>query len=222
MYYVGFLKTDLRRMMLFWSDGKPTQQIYPYFGKVIGPYESEREARNAMKVGKVAYGYRENPATESRAQYCRERQLSPRMFAKRSFRTIALGASGKKGVIGCPEGEYKRGKCGVGTRLQTILHPVGSRGCPKGGLELKKRKRNPVGVMSHRKALTLTKKIIAYAKRLMKHERAGVRENPGVEYHKQKFIYYMKELEKYRIASKRYIEVLAKAYEHLQSMEDSK
>lgn len=152
------------------------------------------------------------------ARYCRERQIDPREFDRRSFRTITLG-KGKKGVIGCIEGQYKGGKCGVGTKLQTILHPVGSKGCPKGGIELKKRKHNPV--ISHRKALALTKKIIVYAKRLSKHERVGIRKNPGVEYHKQKFIYYMKELEKYRIASKTYIEILAKAYEHLQSMEDS-
>jgi hypothetical protein len=144
MYYIGFLKMDLNKMMLFRSETRPTRDTYWYFGKVTGPYRDESEARAAMHVFKRGYGYRENPIKGSRAKYCRERQESPSRFAKGSFRTITLG-KGERGVVACPKGYYHRGRCSVGTHLQTILHPVGSRGCPTGGLELKKRehRRNP-------------------------------------------------------------------------------
>jgi len=219
MYYLGFLKEDTRHVVVFKSTIQPKSNDLTYFVKVVGPYITEQEARNDLRSLR-SKGYRENPATESRAQYCRERQLDPSRFAKGSFRTITLG-KGKKGVIACPKGKYNRGECGVGTRLQTILHPVGSRGCPKGGLELKKRKRNPAKVISHKQAFVLTKKILAYAKKLYRHEQKGMKENPGVNYHQQKFLFYMSQLEKYVIGSKPYIELLAKAYEHLESAEAS-
>jgi hypothetical protein len=221
------------------------------------------------------------------AKYCRERQLSPKLFDSKSFRTISLGKKGKKGVIGCPKKQYSGGKCKVGTRLQTILHPEGSERCPigTGGRELKKRRKNPssmygyyvmtygggqyqsigwyatrkeaeeelrrimlrgswegmppkiepayrVGVtryrdnpgkvISHKKALQLTQRIIRYARKLYKHEQHGVRyENPGEMYHRKKFAKYMEELEKYPIGSINYVTTLAQAYEHLRSAEQS-
>lgn len=77
-----------------------------------------------------------------------------------------------------------------------------------------KYKRNP---MSPEKALRLTRKVIAYAKDLRK----DYQENPGHSYHDQKFLQYMKELEKYPVGSVPYIGTLAKAYEHLESAKES-
>jgi hypothetical protein len=106
----------------------------------MGPFKSREDAVYLMKSLRV----RRNPA-KTRAKYCRERQLSPGLFDPRSFRVIPLGKSGKKGIIGCPKGHWSRKakKCKVGTRLQSILYPVGGERCPRPGLELKKYRRNP-------------------------------------------------------------------------------
>lgn len=48
------------------------------------------------------------------------------------------------------------------------------------------------------------------------------KKNPGVKYHDQKFLFYMRELEKYVVGSAPYIQILAKAYAHLQSAKDSR
>jgi hypothetical protein len=141
MYYLGFLKYSPKHAVIFRSIKTPQPGDFRYFVHVMGPYESEDKARAGLNRIK-GYGYRENPSSASRAKYCRERQLSPSKFDRRSFRTIKLG-KGKKGVIACPKDHYHSGTCGVGTKLQTILHPVGAKGCPVGGLELKKRVRNP-------------------------------------------------------------------------------
>lgn len=61
MHYIGFLKNDLNVMMYFTSKTKPTRHTHGYFGKVLGPYDSEIDARNTMNVLKRGYGYRENP-----------------------------------------------------------------------------------------------------------------------------------------------------------------
>jgi hypothetical protein len=218
MYYLGFLKDNTKDVVIFKSLVKPKRGDFSYFLRVMGPYQSEKNARTGLRTLKRAYGeygYQENPTPESRAQYCRERQISPGAFAAGSFRTILLGASGKKGVVACPKGRYKRGRCGVGTKLQTILHPVGSRGCPTGGLELKKRTRN---VMSRTKALKLTKQILSFGKEIYHTYRE---KNPGKSYHDQKFLMYMRDLDKYIVGSAPYIATLAKAYEHLKSAKDS-
>lgn len=60
-HYIGFLKTDLNKMLYFVSDKKPTRNTHWYFGKVLGPYSSEQEARDTMSVLKRGYGYSENP-----------------------------------------------------------------------------------------------------------------------------------------------------------------
>lgn len=83
------------------------------------------------------------------------------------------------------------------------------------------KQKNPAKVISHGQALKLTKKILAYAKKLYKHEQAGTKSNPGAEYHDKKFIRYLKELEKYKVGSEPYIATLAKAYEHLESAKES-
>lgn len=75
----------------------------------------------------------------------------------------------------------------------------------------KQYKKNPVSVDS---AVKITKKLVrAYE--------AYRKENPGQNYHDQKFIQYMKELEKYSVGSVPYIGTLAKAYEHLKSAKES-
>lgn len=218
MYYLGFLKHNTKDVVIFRALKRPKQHDYQYFTGVMGPYGSEGEARKSLNAMR-GRGYRENPSAVSRAKYCRERQLSPSGFAKGSFRTITLGR-GEKGVVACPKGQYKHGKCGVGTRLQTILHPVGTRGCPVGGLELKKRMRNSANYLSDRQALALTKKVIALGKKLFKHEQSEIRQNPEEQKHAGRFVAHMKTLEKYAVGSKPYIEALAKAYEHLQAAKE--
>jgi hypothetical protein len=75
----------------------------------------------------------------------------------------------------------------------------------------KQYKKNPVSVDN---AVRITKKLVrAYE--------AYRKENPGQNYHDQKFIQYMKELEKYTVGSVPYIGTLAKAYEHLESAKES-
>jgi hypothetical protein len=219
MYYIGFLKKDARHAMVFRSIVKPKKDDLTYFVKVIGPYPEKWEAERTLRDLKHV-GWHENPVRESVAKYCRERQIDPRKFAKGSFRTIPLG-HGKKGVIGCIKGKYHRGRCGVGTKLQTILHPVGAKGCKVGGTELQKRKRN---LMTDRQALALTKKVVAYGKKLMKHEKAEIRRgrmNNPADSHLQKFLQHVKTLEKYAVGSKEYIDKLAVAYGHLKAAKEA-
>ncbi len=61
---------------------------------------------------------------ESRARFLRERVRSPKAFAKGSLRTVTRGKH--RVVIGCPVGKYDRKKkrCRVGTRSQSVLHPM--------------------------------------------------------------------------------------------------
>jgi hypothetical protein len=180
MYYIGFFVTDMNKMMKFYSSKTPTKKMYPYFGKVLGPYETEQDATNTMTVLKRGYGYKENPAVSER---------------QRRFMCAELG------------------RLRAGKRTKTRMTEKQLRDfC---------RKKNPAKVISHRQALALTKKIIAYGKKLLAHERAGVKENPGEQYHNRKFLEYLKELEKYKVGSPPYISTLAKAYEHLESAKDS-
>lgn len=53
--------------------------------------------------------------------FVRERQFPPAKCAKGSFRTIRSGKV--KIVICCPKGKWRRGRCAVGTRAQSILRP---------------------------------------------------------------------------------------------------
>lgn len=69
-----------------------------------------------------------------KGRYCRARKASPAKFAKRSLRTTKRGKV--RIVIGCPKGKWDKRKkrCKVGTRVQTILYPLGSpkcRVCPR-------------------------------------------------------------------------------------------
>lgn len=75
--------------------------------------------------------------------------------------------------------------------------------------------RNPVRVISDRQALALTKKVIAYGKRLLAHERSELRQNPVEGEQVHRFIEAIKKLDKFVVGSRDYIETLAQAYEHL-------
>lgn len=63
------------------------------------------------------------------ASRCRIRQAPPAKFDKRSFRVITRGA--QQITIGCPKGKWdaKRGKCKVGTRIQTVTYPLSDPHC---------------------------------------------------------------------------------------------
>jgi hypothetical protein len=116
---------------------KPTVKEYPYFDYVIGPYKTKEEAMYDKKLMRTSVGRMMNP--RSRAKYCRKRLASPKLFHPKSFRVIPLSKEkGVKGIVGCPKKYFsvKTGKCKVGTRMQSILYPVGYK-CPKPGLELK-------------------------------------------------------------------------------------
>jgi hypothetical protein len=53
-------------------------------------------------------------------KYKRYRQKSPLKFDPKSFR-VKTASRTTKLIIGCPKGKYKKGRCVVGTRVQSIL-----------------------------------------------------------------------------------------------------
>jgi len=59
-------------------------------------------------------------------KYKRERKISPKQCSKKSFTIIKLGKK-KKAVICCPKGKFKKGKCVVGTKIQSVLTPIGKK-----------------------------------------------------------------------------------------------
>lgn len=66
-----------------------------------------------------------NPSQRTtRAKFIRERLEPPGKFDRRSFRITKRGS--KEIVIGCPKGHWdaRRKRCKVGTRAQSILHPM--------------------------------------------------------------------------------------------------
>ena len=142
MYYIGVRIGGGRDSgYVFYSQVKPTVKEYPYFDYVIGPYKTREEAmydKKLMRAGLVRSSRILNP--KSRAKYCRKRLVSPKLFHPKSFRVIPLSEEkGVKGIIGCPKGYYsiRTGRCKVGTRMQSMLYPVGHGKCPRPGLELK-------------------------------------------------------------------------------------
>jgi hypothetical protein len=62
---------------------------------------------------------------------CRERLMSPKMCAKGSFRTKRVGSKKAKVVVCCPRGKWRKGRCSVGMKAQTLLRPIGSLKCKK-------------------------------------------------------------------------------------------
>jgi hypothetical protein len=117
-------------------------------------------------------------------------------------------------------GPYKS-EAGARTGLHNLKKAYGEYGyreessCPKDHVHSGKCARygNPLKATVD-KAVRLTRKFLrAYE--------AFRQENPGRDYHDQRFIRFMGELEKYNVGSPPYIATLAKAYEHLQSAKDS-
>jgi len=53
----------------------------------------------------------------------RIRILNPKVCDSRSFRVKTLsGRKGIKATICCPDGKFKRGKCKIGTMIQSVLY----------------------------------------------------------------------------------------------------
>lgn len=191
MYYLGMLHRNLKDVVIFRSP-KLTRGEKGHFIKVLGPYLTEQLARDDLKVLKKMYGYRENPASCGSQRKISQRQIQ-RGIQHELEHTRSRKVSRK---IAC---DHLREDPYYYTHLAKME---------------KQYKKNP---MSPEKALRLTRKVIAYAKDLRK----DYQENPGQNYHDQKFIQYMKELEKYPVGSVPYIGTLAKAYEHLESAKES-
>ena len=85
----------------------------------------------------------------------------------------------------------------------------------------KKYVRNPARVISDKQALALTRKVIAAGKKLFLHEKGELRrKNPIEARHVQGFIKGIKEVEKYVVGSRPYIEALARAYTHLEKAKE--
>jgi hypothetical protein len=57
---------------------------------------------------------------ETTKSYVRRRKMAPSHCAPHSFRTIATGKHHKR-VMCCPKGHYRRGRCSVGMKTQSIL-----------------------------------------------------------------------------------------------------
>jgi hypothetical protein len=59
---------------------------------------------------------------EETDDYIRSGHGDPDKYDKDSMRTISIDAvEGIKAVIGCPKGNFKAGKCAVGTEVQSYL-----------------------------------------------------------------------------------------------------
>ncbi len=59
---------------------------------------------------------------EETEDYIRSAHENPDNYDKDSMRTIDIDAAeGIKAVIGCPRGNFKQGKCAVGTEVQSFL-----------------------------------------------------------------------------------------------------
>lgn len=198
--YIG-IRRDNNDGLVFRSDSIPTRRKFgKYFDNVIGPFDTLKNV----------------------AKYCRSRQLSPKLFDKRSFRVITLGSKGKKGIIGCPKGKWseKTKKCKVGTKLQSILIPVGMEGCVRGGMELL-RKKNPytrTGLYYPKKG---SEEAYEWARKMRRLREFKRRDNPNKEYHDRKFLDHLRQTDKWKLGSEPYLVELGKAYAHLESAHDS-
>jgi hypothetical protein len=229
MYYLGFLKKNMKDVVIFKSIVKPKKGDYRYFTGVMGPYGSEVEARKSLSAMR-GQGYRENPATSERQR----RFMCAELGRLRSGKKTQTGMSDKQLGDFCRKSNpfIAESQIRIGTRheLEHTTDRVIARkiACdhlkedPKYYTHLaameKTYKRNPSKkYMSDRRALALTKKIIAYGKRLFKHEQSEIRKGNPASDHMSKFIRGMKTLERYAVGSKPYIEALAKTYADLQA-----
>jgi len=65
------------------------------------------------------------PPYSKKAKYTHKKVEDKENFDPRSFRTIPLGKSGKKAVVGCPVGQWqpRKKRCKVGMKIQKKLIP---------------------------------------------------------------------------------------------------
>ena len=107
LHQIGIPGGYIRQVRRVWMLGSR-----PWPGQVLVP----RQVVSRMPLNGVAI---------NKAQYRRSRQRDPKLFAKKSFRTIPLGRHGKMGVVGCPKGKWDaaRRRCRSGMQLQSILTP---------------------------------------------------------------------------------------------------
>ena len=120
------------------------------------------------------------------------------------------------------EGKIVRYDKGVGYGIPFVVVDVGeneSVKTPIHKVEMIKRFSN--NSISDKQALALTRKVIAYGKKLLLHEKSELRrKNPIEARHVQGFIKGIKEVEKYVVGSRPYIEALARAYGHLEKAKE--
>jgi Protein of unknown function (DUF5661) len=243
MYYLGFLEQNTKDVVIFKSLKAPKKGDFSYFVRVMGPYSTEDKARKGLIHVKEAYGeygYRENPSQESREQY---RLQNPAVSERqRRFMCSDLGRlrSGKRTRTTMTERQL-RDYC-VKSNPARVLESQIRRGIihelehttdreiarkiacdhlredPKYYTHLAKMEKQYIkkNYLSDRKALALTKKVIAIGKKLFKHEQSEIRKGNPASEHFDKFIRGMKTLEKYAVGSKPYIDALAKTYADLQ------
>ena len=81
-------------------------------------YENPRRGGKALTRGRFE--------VRPTGQYIREQVAGVKEFDDRSFKTVTRGKRGHKVVIGCPIGHWDptTKRCGVGTKAQSILHPL--------------------------------------------------------------------------------------------------
>lgn len=109
MYYIGFFETDMNKMMMFYSPSKPTKREFSYFGKVLGPYKSEQDVKNTMKVlqrtyGYSTYGYRPNPMKVASHKQALGMIQKVMKYAKKLMKHELHGMVGSK----CKACKYKK------------------------------------------------------------------------------------------------------------------
>ena len=71
------------------------------------------------------------PGIEKRKTTCRKRVADPKKFDRRSFRAKKVSKRTTI-VFACPKGKYKRGRCSVGMKTQSIIKKKNKDGsCPR-------------------------------------------------------------------------------------------
>lgn len=83
MYYIGFFKHNIKKMMMFYSSKKPTRKQYPFFGNVMGPYD-EQEAEETISILVNTYKFKKNPASTERQRKFMCAELGRKRAGKRT------------------------------------------------------------------------------------------------------------------------------------------
>ena len=119
--------------------GKVQEASAQFIGGVSQPLVHDcRECDFSLHEEHVLSSHYENPRRKGKAfvrgrfeirpsgRYIREMVDRKTEFDKRSFKTVRRGRSGHAVVIGCPAGQWDptTKRCGVGTKAQSILHPL--------------------------------------------------------------------------------------------------